>query len=248
MMPFSPIAAVILAVVQTGGQVGTKSPLPPPPPPAAATAVAKRTADAIVIDGKDADEVWRTAQAFRGFRQMQPVSDGEPSVETEFKIAYDDHNFYAFVRAFDPHPDSIKSLLARRDARVCCDQIKLVIDSYHDRRTGFEFAVNPAGVKRDYAVYGDGEQEDDAWDAVWEVQTHVDSLGWTAEFRISVVAAALIRDADTNTFGFGIWRDIDRRGGERVSWPVYLPLASWLHSQLGEVQGWKVWPRRRDSS
>src|SRR6185503_18265344 len=236
MMPFSPIAAVILAVVQTGGQVGTNAPLPPPSSPAAATAVAKRTADAIVIDGKDADEVWRTAQAFRGFRQMQPVSDGEPSVETEFKIAYDDHNFYAFVRAFDPHPDSIKSLLARRDARVCCDQIKLVIDSYHDRRTGFEFAVNPAGVKRDYAVYGDGEQEDDAWDAVWEVQTHVDSLGWTAEFRIPL-SQLRYPHAETNTFGFGIWRDIDRRGGERVSWPLFSRSRRGFISQLGEVQG-----------
>ena len=236
MMPFSPIAAVILAVVQTGGQVGTNAPLPPPSSPAAATAVAKRTADAIVIDGKDADEVWRTAQAFRGFRQMQPVSDGEPSVETEFKIAYDDHNFYAFVRAFDPHPDSIKSLLARRDARVCCDQIKLVIDSYHDRRTGFEFAVNPAGVKRDYAVYGDGEQEDDAWDAVWEVQTHVDSLGWTAEFRIPL-SQLRYPHAESNTFGFGIWRDIDRRGGERVSWPVYYTNRRGFISQMGEVTG-----------
>src|SRR6185436_11565592 len=120
--------------------------------------------------------------------------------------------------------------------RVCCDQIKLVIDSYHDRRTGFEFAVNPAGVKRDYAVYGDGEQEDDAWDAVWEVATHVDSLGWTAELRIPL-SQLRYPHADTNTFGFGIWRDLDRRGGERVSWPVFYRSRRGFISQLGEVQG-----------
>ena len=232
MTPFSPLAAVVFAALQSGGQVAP----PPPSPLAPATAVAKRTPDAIVIDGRDADEVWRTAQAFRGFRQMQPVSDGEPSVETEFKVAYDDHNFYAFVRAFDPHPDSIKTLLARRDARVCCDQIKLVIDSYHDRRTGFEFAVNPAGVKRDYAVYGDGEQEDDAWDAVWEVETKVDSLGWTAEFRIPL-SQLRYPHAESNTFGFGIWRDIDRRGGERVSWPVFYTSKRGFISQMGDLTG-----------
>src|SRR5262245_49445115 len=163
MTPFSPIAAVILAVLQTGGQVGSGTSTPPASSSAAPAAVAKRTSDAVVIDGKESEEVWRTVQAMRGFRQMQPVEAAVPSVETEFKVAYDDHNLYVFVRAFDPRPDSIKKLLARRDARVCCDQIKLVIDSYHDRRTGFEFAVNPGGVKRDYAVYGDGEQEDDAW-------------------------------------------------------------------------------------
>ena len=236
MTPFTPLAAVVVAIFQTGGQVGSNSPPPPPAPLSPATAVAKRTADAIVIDGRDAEEVWRTAQAFRGFRQMSPVENGEPSVETEFKVAYDDHNFYAFVRAFDPHPDSIKALLARRDARVCCDQIKLVIDSYHDSRTGFEFAVNPAGVKRDYAVYGDGEQEDDAWDAVWEVETHVDSLGWTAEFRIPL-SQLRYPHAESNTFGFGIWRDIDRRGGERVSWPVFYRSRRGFISQLGELQG-----------
>ena len=69
-----------------------------------------------------------------------------------------------FVRAFDPHPDSIIALLSRRDVRTASDQIKVMIDSYHDRRTGFEFAVNPAGVKRDYYAYDDG-QEDVSWDA-----------------------------------------------------------------------------------
>ena len=42
------------------------------------------------------------------------------------------------------------ALLSRRDVKTASDQIKLMIDSYHDRRTGYEFAVNPAGVKRDY--------------------------------------------------------------------------------------------------
>ncbi|HWC72943.1 MAG TPA: DUF5916 domain-containing protein [Gemmatimonadales bacterium] len=224
-----PIAFAVL-VLQTS--------VDPPPRTAAlaTTAVAKRTATAIVIDGKDNEEVWHTAQAITGFRQFQPVEDGEPSVRTEARVAYDDHNFYVFVRAFDPHPDSIKTLLARRDTRVCCDQIKIVIDSYHDRRTGFEFAVNPAGVKRDYAIYGDGDQEDGAWDAVWDVATQVDSLGWTAEFRIPL-SQLRYPHLPSNTFGFAVWRDIDRRGGERVGWPLYRTSRRGFSSQLGEVIG-----------
>src|SRR2546422_2576382 len=120
-------------------------------------------------------------------------------------------------RAFDPHPDSILRLLARRDVRAATDQLKIIIDSYHDRRSGYEFAVNPAGVKRDYAIYND-TQEDDAWDAVWEVATAVDSLGWTAEFRIPLSQLRYV-PRGTNTFGFGVWRDIQRYT-ERVSWPL----------------------------
>ncbi|PYP35542.1 MAG: hypothetical protein DMD48_14170, partial [Gemmatimonadetes bacterium] len=138
MMPLTPIAAVVLVFQSV-------SPAPPTSL-STTTAVAQRATTPPTIDGKDDDAVWRLAPSIREFRQFQPTEDGEPTVVTEAKVAYDDHNFYAFVRAFDPHPDSIKTLLARRDVRICCDQIKIIIDSYHDRRTGFEFAVNPGGV------------------------------------------------------------------------------------------------------
>src|SRR6267143_3367629 len=155
MMPILPVAAVILALQAAASP-------PRPLVPSATTAVAHRATTPPVIDGKDNDEVWHLAPVIKDFRQFQPTEDGNPTFPTEAKVAYDDHNFYVFVRAFDAHPDSIKKLLARRDVRICCDQIKIMIDSYHDRRTGFEFAVTPAGVKRDYAMYGDDHQEDDA--------------------------------------------------------------------------------------
>src|SRR6267142_2653008 len=115
----------------------------------------------LVIDGRDDDEVWRVAPPITQFREFQPKEDGDPRFATEAKVAYDDRYFYVFIRALDPHPDSILKLLARRDVRAATDQLKIMVDSYHDRRSGFEFAVNPAGVKRDYAIYNDS-QEDDA--------------------------------------------------------------------------------------
>src|SRR5688572_30085859 len=169
----------------------------------ATTAVALRAPQPPLIDGKDLDDVWREAPAITAFREFSPREDGDPRFPTEAKVAYDEHNFYVFIRAFDPHPDSILKLLARRDVRAATDQLKIMIDSYHDRRSGFEFAVNPAGVKRDYAIYND-RQEDDAWDAVWDVATQVDSLGWTAEFRIPLSQLRYVPRA-TNTFGFAVW-------------------------------------------
>jgi len=205
-----------------------------PPSPAPSTTKAALAARPPVIDGRDDDEVWRLATPITEFRQFRPVENAEPSFRTETKVAYDARNFYVFIRAFDPHPDSILKLLARRDVRTASDQLKIIIDSYHDRRTGYEFAVNPAGVKRDFAVYDDGN-EDDAWDGVWEAGTQVDSLGWTAEFRIPL-SQMRYAPGSTNTFGFGVWRDIDRYT-ERVSWPLYRVTRPGLMSQLGEVTG-----------
>ncbi len=225
-------AAVLLAIVL---QTAAPSPGAGPVPPTGATrAVAVRATVPVVIDGRDGDDVWRVAPAITLFREFQPKEDGDPRFATEAKVAYDDRNFYVFIRAFDPHPDSILKLLARRDVRAATDQLKIMIDSYHDRRNGYEFAVNPAGVKRDYAIYNDA-QEDDAWDAVWDAATQVDSLGWTAEFRIPLSQLRYVPRA-SNTFGFGIWRDIQRYT-ERVSWPLYRNSQSGITSQLGELTG-----------
>ena len=142
-----------------------------------------RASAAPVIDGKDNDQVWQTAPEITGFKQWRPSEGKAPRYKTEAKIAYDAANLYVFVRAFDPHPDSIIKLLERRDSYTSSDMFWLFIDSYHDRRTGYEFGVNAAGVKTDAAIYDDGN-EDFAWDGVWDVATRIDSLGWTAEYRI----------------------------------------------------------------
>jgi hypothetical protein len=232
-------AAVLFAVLL---QAAGAAPAGALPPAGATRATAVRAIRPVVIDGRDDDDVWKTAPAITAFREFQPREDGDPRFRTEAKVAYDDHNLYVFIRAFDPHPDSILKLLARRDVRAATDQLKIMIDSYHDRRSGFEFAVNPAGVKRDYAIYNDN-QEDDAWDAVWDVGTQVDSLGWTAEFRIPLSQLRYV-PRDTNTFGFGIWRDIQRYN-ERESWPLYRNSQSGISSQLGELTGLEGLPSPR---
>jgi Domain of unknown function (DUF5916)/Carbohydrate family 9 binding domain-like len=187
-----------------------------------------------IIDGRDDDPIWKGATAITGFRVFDPKEDGDPSFQTEVKVAYDAGSLYIFARMFDPHPDSIVSLLSRRDVKTPSEQIKIMIDSYHDRRTGYEFAVNPAGVKRDYYTYNDS-QEDATWDAVWDVATRIDSLGWTAEFQIPLSQIRYPREAE-DTFGFMVMRDIVRTG-ERDSWPLYRRSKSGIASQFGELSG-----------
>ena len=202
--------------------------------PASVSAIAVRAAQPPVLDGRDTDGVWRQAPAITEFEVFDPSEGGTPRFKTEARVAFDDKHFYAFVRMFDPRPDSIVSLLSRRDVRTQSDHIKLIIDSYHDRRTGYEFAVNPAGVKRDYYIYND-VQEDQGWDGIWEVATSIDSLGWTAEYKIPL-SQLRFANLQTHTFGFGIWRDVARHN-ERYSWPLYRNTKFGIASQLGEISG-----------
>jgi hypothetical protein len=210
------------------------------PAASAPTSSARATAFAAerppVIDGRDDDPIWASATPITGFRVFDPKEDGDPTFQTEAKIGYDAENLYVFARMFDPHPDSIVSLLSRRDVRTQSEQIKIMIDSYHDRRTGYEFGVNPAGVKRDYYTYDDS-REDITWDAVWDVVTRIDSLGWTAEFRIPLSQIRYPHAAE-NTFGVMIMRDLVR-ASERSSWPLLRRSVRGIASQFGEVTGFR---------
>jgi hypothetical protein len=230
---------------QLSAQIPTTTPTDPHPSnpirvslpiglPTDSSAVAVRAGAAPVIDGKDDDAVWGTAPVISGFRQWQPTEGKAPRFRTEAKVAYDAANLYVFVRAFDPHPDSIIKLLERRDTFTPSDMIWLFIDSYHDRRTGYEFGVNAAGVKMDQAIYDDGN-EDGAWDAVWDAATHIDSLGWTAEFRIPLSQMRYSTER-THTFGLMIDRDIYRYA-ERVSWPILSQARAGMVSQFGALDG-----------
>jgi uncharacterized protein DUF5916/cellulose/xylan binding protein with CBM9 domain len=195
---------------------------------------ATRAAQPVTIDGRDDDPVWRQATPITQFQEWRPNEGGAPKLPTEAKVAYDAGNLYVFVHCFDPHPDSIITVLARRDYFTPADMVWLFLDSYHDRRTGFEFGVNPSGVKLDAQIFNDGN-EDFAWDAVWDVATRVDSSGWTAEFRIPLTQLPYGRQR-SHVFGFTIDRDVYRYA-QRVSWPMIRQSQAGFVSQFGEVDG-----------
>lgn len=191
-------------------------------------------ASAPVIDGRDDDAVWQRTPVIDQFLEAEPTEGAAPKARTEARVAYDAHNLYVFVRAYDPHPDSIVRLLSRRDEPTASDHITILLDSYHDRRSGFEFSVNPVGVKSDYAIYNDGT-EDGAWDAIWDVATRVDSVGWTAEYRIPLSQLHYTPRKD-GVFGILIWRVIQRYT-ETITWPLYRMSRSGLASQFGDLTG-----------
>jgi hypothetical protein len=204
------------------------------PLPTDTSATAVRAGASPVIDGRDDDQIWRTAPPITAFKEWRPTEGKEARFKTEAKVVYDASNLYVFVRAFDPHPDSIKRLLERRDTFTASDMIWIFVDSYHDKRTGYEFGVNAAGVKMDQAIYDDGN-EDGAWDAVWDVATRIDSIGWTAEFRIPLSQMRYSRERD-HTFGIMIDRDVYRYN-ERYIWPLLRQSRPGFVSQFGSLHG-----------
>lgn len=187
------------------------------------------------LDGVMSEPVWEGSQVAREFRQREPNEGAPCSLETEARIAYDSAALYVGVRAYDPEPQKIAGLLTRRDSGSPSDWIRILVDSYHDRRSAFEFAVNPAGVKQDRYWFNDGQGQDSGWDAVWDVGIHKDEKGWGAEFRIPFSQLRFTARNEA-TFGIAVVREIARLK-EVSTWPLLAKSAHGYVSSFGELTG-----------
>ena len=208
----------------------------PPPSRVAATPIPD-AATAVRVDGELNDAVWQTVPAITGFRQRDPREGAPPTFETEARVAYDATALYIAVQAFDPEPKRIVGIRTRRDEGSPSDWMRVIIDSFHDRRSAFEFAVNPAGVKQDSYWFND-DNNDQGWDAVWDVAVSRGERGWRAEFRIPF-SQLRYHPSETSTFGLAIVRKIGRLN-ETTTWPLLAKSANGYVSSFGELTGLRL--------
>jgi hypothetical protein len=202
------------------------------------TMIAHRVTSPLNIDGKLDEPAWSAAEPSGDFTQSYPKAGEAPTEKSAVRVLYDDNALYVGIRMFDSRPDSIAAQLARRDAsNIYSDWVHLVIDSYHDRRSGFRFSVNPRGVQKD-VLHSDDRNEDPNWDAVWEAATVVDSTGWTVEYRIpfSQLRFGNAAKGQERVWGIQVQRDIARKS-ERDTWSPWKSTDPGYISFAGDLTG-----------
>jgi hypothetical protein len=190
------------------------------------------------LDGQLDEEVWNDAQVARNFVQSEPAP-GEPATEgTEVRVLVSGDALYIGARLHDRNPDGVHGPLARRDEDIPSDWFFVYLDANRDRTTVTAFAVNPRGVKRDFLIGADGREDPD-WQAIWEVTTSVDSLGWVVEMRIPLSQLRFgggAHDGASPHWGVNFERRLARRG--EVSGWVQLPRnRRQIVNSLGELSG-----------
>ena len=188
----------------------------------------------IVLDGKLDDLAWLQATPITSFLQRDPLEGAPATLRTEARVAFDASAIYVAVKAYDSDPDRIVGYLTRRDAGSSSDWVHVLIDSYHDRRTAYQFGVNPAGVKKDAYWFNDSNS-DDSWDAIWDVAARRDDEGWCAEFRIPFSQLRFTGRGDGH-IGFAVMRNVARLN-ETATWPLLSKNASGFVSSFGDLTG-----------
>jgi len=170
---------------------------------------ATRITEAPVINGILDEPEWNSGEWIDDFIQHEPYNGKTASQRTEFNILFDDDNLYVGIRAFDTSPDSIVNRLTRRD-EVDGDLVAIIVDSFHDLRTGFAFGVSSAGVKYDLMFTNDGENEDESWNPNWWVKTSLNAEGWVAEMKIPFSQLRFDKNSG-NIWGFEVARILYRK-------------------------------------
>jgi hypothetical protein len=207
-------------------------------------AAARITGDALTIDGRLDEAAWQSAPVAADFVQQRPTPGAPATERTEARVLYDDDAVYIGMWLYTDEPAGIATAIARRDYTGYSDWAQVMIDSHHDRRTAFRFAVNPSGVQKDALEYDDGRGEDVSWDAVWQAAAHTDSAGWTAEFRIPLSQLRFTTHArggdgsalGSQTWGIDFLRDIARLS-ERDYWAPLPADGSRMVSVFGDLTG-----------
>jgi Domain of unknown function (DUF5916)/Carbohydrate family 9 binding domain-like len=197
------------------------------------------------LDPSLAADVWLRADSITDFRQREPLEGSPATQHTTVKVARDSLAVYVAVRANDEEPSKIRATQLRRDADLTTDDnVTLIIDSFHDRRSAFEFRTNPLAAMWDAQLSGQ-EDENADWNGIWDVAVSRDAHGWTAIFRIPFRTLRFKAGSGT-TFGFNVRRFI-RRNNEEDLWRSFSRTQGLTHLQFaGELTGFGQLDRRRD--
>ncbi len=176
-----------------------------------------RAAGRIELDGALDEPSWAAAPIAHGFIQNDP-REGEPATyDTEVRVLYDDEALYFGVFARDDQPSRIVINDLKKDFSTDnSDGFRIVLDTFHDSRNAYEFAVNPAGAKWDAQMTNEGQENNSSWDGIWDVKTRVVETGWYAEIRIPF-RTLKFNPSDIQTWGLNFERKV-RRLNEDSYW------------------------------
>ena len=116
---------------------------------------------------------------------------------------------------WDEVPDGVTARVLRQGETVGVDDVfYMVLDPFHDRRSGYRFMVNPNGI-RDDALYQNTTQQQRNWEGIWHAAAQQDEMGWTAEMEIPYKTLSF--NPENDTWGINFIRFV-ARDNEWTGW------------------------------
>ena len=176
-----------------------------------------RASGNIMLDGALDEAAWSEAPIASGFIQNDPREGTPATHDTEVRVLYSDDALYFGVWAKDSDPSKIIVSDLKKDYGTGgSDGFRIVLDTFHDGRNGYQFATNPAGAKWDSQMANEGRDNNSNWDGIWDVKTRITETGWFAEIWIPF-RTLKFGDEDPQVWGINFERKL-RRINEDSYW------------------------------
>lgn len=171
--------------------------------------IAGKASQVPTIDGVVDDAEWQDAATIEDFHQLLPVEFAPPAERTTVKVMYDSDALYVGALLFNQDPGRISArVLKQGDALLADDRFSVVVDTFHDRRNGYLFMVNPNGVRRQ-GLFQNTTNLNFDWKGIWQTRARRTDFGWSAELRIPLKTVAF--DPATDDWGINFEREIPGR-------------------------------------
>jgi len=187
-----------------------------------------------VIDGKLDEDVWQKAAVLKDFYQIQPGDNTPPSRATEVLIGFDPKFLYIAFKATD-EPDKVRATVAKRDNIFQDDYVGFMLDTFNDKRKGFEVFFNPLGIQAD-GIITEGRGEDFSVDLLMESKGIVHESGFNVEIAIPFKSLRF-EAGKGKLWGAHFFRRIKRFENELDSWMPFNRSIDSNLSQAGHLTG-----------
>lgn len=165
----------------------------------------------LTIDGVLDDVAYGSIQPIRDLLQIDPQPGQPVSEATAIWLLFDRDTLYISARCDDREAHRIVADDMRRDGRNISqnDNLSVVLDTFHDRRNGYEFLVNPVGGMWE-GQFTDERDFNRDWNTVWRSKSRRTDKGWTVEIAIPF-RSLRYRGSGPQVWGINIRRTIKRR-------------------------------------
>ena len=190
-----------------------------PPPPLAPEVIARdaegratmraiRLDGPLQLDGQLDERVYYTVPPVTDFIQQEPDEGAPARDQTEVWVLFDRDTLYVAARCWSTDPDRIIANEMKRDSYSMFgnETFSVVLDTYYDRRNGFNFITNALGALFDATITNERTPNLD-WNAVWDVRAGRFEQGWTLEMAIPFKSLRY-RTGPSQTWGINFQRNV----------------------------------------
>lgn len=165
----------------------------------------------ITVDGAMDEAVWQNATKMELKYENNPGEGSPAPVKTEIYFYENGNSLNVAIKAYDPDPEKIRASLRDRDALWADDNVGIIIDTFNDERSGYEFFVNPLGAQADMRMDdSNGWHEDASWDAIWDSAGKITDIGYVVEMSIPFSALRFPESKEELIWNVAGWRNYPR--------------------------------------